>query len=424
MPMNTPTQSQPSCNDPSEPDALTVDAAVDKIVADINPISAFEQLPIRDSLGRVLFADLHSPMDVPGHHNSAMDGYALAAEDLPESGRKSFEVVATVFAGQPFSGDLKKGQCLRIMTGAMLPDAVDTVVIQEDVQRIDETRVEIGAGHRKHQNIRFRGEDIRKDAVVLARGKTLRAADLGVLASLGVNEVQVFRKPHVSFFSTGDELKSLGETLDKGEIYDSNRYSLFGMLSDCKVEIFDLGVVRDDPQQLQKTLQQAAAHSDVVLTSGGVSVGDADYIKPILQQIGQMEFWKILMKPGRPLTFGKIDKALFFGLPGNPVAVMVTFYQFVLPALKRLQGSEQILPLQLPAVALDDIRKTPGRKEFQRAVATLNEQGVLQARLTGRQGSGILTSMSEANAFMVLPEQSGSIQKGDTVMVELFTNYR
>jgi len=421
--MNKTIDKQPSCNDATETAAITVDVAVQKILQQIEPLADFTQLNLRQCLNRILFEDILSPFDVPGHDNSAMDGYALASADLPDQATKTFSVIGTAFAGKPFEGKIESGQCVRIMTGAIVPESADVIVIQEDVNVIDDLTIEVGAGHRMHQNIRFSGEDIKQGAVVLPRGHQIQAADLGVLASLGVNEVKVFRKPRVSFFSTGDELKSIGEPLNKGEIYDSNRYSLFGLLSDCDVDLIDLGVVRDDPNSLRQTLLSAAASSDVVLTSGGVSVGEADFIKEILQQIGQMDFWKILMKPGRPLTFGQIDNALFFGLPGNPVAVMVTFYQFVLPALKKMQGKIQPQKLRLQAISQSNIRKNPGRKEFQRAIVSNHTDGHLQVELTGRQGSGILTSMSQANCFIVLPEQSGSIEVGDRVEVELFKLY-
>ncbi len=421
--MNKTIDKQPSCNDATETAAITVDVAVQKILQQIEPLADFTQLNLRQCLNRILFEDILSPFDVPGHNNSAMDGYALASADLPELATKTFSVIGTAFAGKPFDGTIESGQCVRIMTGAIVPESADVIVIQEDVNVIDDQTIEVGSGHRIHQNIRFSGEDIKQGAVVLPRGHQIQAADLGVLASLGVNEVKVFRKPRVSFFSTGDELKSIGEPLNKGEIYDSNRYSLFGLLSDCDVDLIDLGVVRDDPDSLRQTLLSAAASSDVVLTSGGVSVGEADFIKSILQQIGQMDFWKILMKPGRPLTFGQIDNALFFGLPGNPVAVMVTFYQFVLPALKKMQGKIQPQKLRLQAISQSNIRKNPGRKEFQRAIVSNHADGYLQVELTGRQGSGILTSMSQGNCFIVLPEQSGSIEVGDRVEVELFKLY-
>ncbi|MBT4076537.1 MAG: molybdopterin molybdotransferase MoeA, partial [Gammaproteobacteria bacterium] len=292
-----------------------------------------------------------------------------------------------------------------------------------DIQLLDSSSIEIGSGHKKNQNFRYAGEDIKSGSTVFAKGHAIKAADLGVLASLGINEIKVVRKPRVSFFSTGDELKSIGDTLVKGEIYDSNRYSLYGLLSDCDVDIIDMGAVIDDPDTIRQTLLSAAACSDVILTSGGVSVGEADYIKGVLQEIGNMDIWKIAMKPGRPLTFGQIDNSMFFGLPGNPVAVMVTFYQFVKPALNKIKGMPLKAPLSLKATSLSSIRKNPGRREFQRAIASTDENGNLQVALTGKQGSGILTSMSQANCFIVLTEKRGSVEQGDQVDIQFFELY-
>lgn len=413
----------PSCNDAFEKDAISVADAVERILQKTRAVGEYQRLHIREALNRVLFSDILSPMDVPAHDNSAMDGYALAIASLPQHKTKTFEVAGTAYAGTPYAGDCGPNECVRIMTGAMMPKNTDTIVIQEQVIVKDSASVEIGTGHRKHQNVRFSGEDIRAGTPVLAKGVTIKPADLGVLASLGINECSVYRKPRVSFFSTGDELKSIGDTLGKGEIYDSNRYSLFGLLSACNVEIIDMGVVKDDPVSIRQALLDAASCSDLVLTSGGVSVGEADYIKDILQEIGNMDFWKIAMKPGRPLTSGKIGDALFFGLPGNPVAVMVTFYQFVMPGLKKLCGMSRSNPLPFRAKCISAIRKNPGRCEFQRAIASVDEHGLLQVELTGKQGSGILTSMSRANCFIVLPEESGSVQPGDEVTLEFFEHY-
>ncbi len=414
---------QPSCNTSVEPGVITVPEAVSNILGKTQSITDFTRLHIRECLKRVLFDDVKSPIDVPGHDNSAMDGYAIAGDDLPVVGSKTFKVIGIAYAGQPFTGSCRQNECVRIMTGAMVPENTDTIVIQEDVQLLDTDTIEIGSGHKKNQNLRYAGEDIKTGSTVLAKGTIIKAADLGVLASLGINEINVVRKPRVSFFSTGDELKSIGQTLQKGEIYDSNRYSLYGLLSDCEVDIIDMGAIKDEPDSIRETLLSAAACSDVILTSGGVSVGEADYIKDILQQIGSMDIWKIAMKPGRPLTFGKINNSTFFGLPGNPVAVMVTFYQFVKPALKKIKGmiSEQTLTLQ--ARSLTTIRKNSGRREFQRAIASTDETGRLQVTLTGKQGSGILTSMSQANCFIVLNEESGNIEKGDQVDIQFFEFY-
>ncbi len=416
-------QKQPSCNDPFETGMIPVAAAVEQILSHTRSLDGFCQLPLRDCLGRVLYQSVKSPINVPAHDNSAMDGFAMRSEDIPAQGEASLIPVGSALAGRPFEGACNKGECVRVMTGAIVPQGTDTVVIQEDIEQHEDGSVLIDHHNRQHQNIRFAGEDIKQDAVVLEAGHRISAADLGVLASLGVAELKVTRKPRVSFFSTGDELKSIGQSLNKGEIYDSNRYSLFGLLSQCHVDIIDMGVVRDDPQELQAALRQAAQHSDVILTSGGVSVGEADFIKPVLQSIGAMQFWKIAMKPGRPLTFGHIDDALLFGLPGNPVAVMVTFYQFVLPCLKKLSGQKYQPPRRFAARCESAIRKKPGRREYQRAVAQNDAYGHLSVRLTGRQGSGILTSMKIANCFLVLDEESGAVEAGDEVMVEFFHDY-
>jgi len=414
---------QPSCNDDFEVGAIRVEDAVLRILEKTTPVDGFQRLALRDTLNRVLYRDLISPMNVPSRNNSAMDGYALASSSLPVAGNRSFRVAGAAYAGQPWRGRLGGDECIRIMTGAMMPPDTDTVVIQEQVTLFDDGRVEIGQGHRQHQNVRFAGEDIKQGNAVLAQGTRIGPAELGVMASLGINECEVYRRPRISFFSTGDELRSLGETLREGDIYDSNRYTLFGLLSRCEVDIIDMGVVRDDPDALRQALLGAAANSDVVLTSGGVSVGEADYIKDILHDIGAMDFWKILMKPGRPLTSGRIGDALFFGLPGNPVAVMVTFLQFVMPCLTRLAGGEYRRPIAVPAISLGAIRKNPGRREFQRAIASTGDDGRLQVRLTGKQGSGILTSMSRANCFVVLPEEQGAVSVGDTVQVEFIDSY-
>ncbi len=412
-----------SCLDPFEEGAITVASAVEQILAASRLSGGLEKLALRDCLGRCLAEDIISPLAVPAHNNSAMDGYALHSDGLDNDEVKQFRVVGEAYAGSPYHGNVGRSECVRIMTGAILPEQTDSILIQEQVTPVEDNTIETTRAIHPRQNVRFAGEDIQQGAPVLERGHVIKPADLGIIASLGVSECKVFRRPRVSFFSTGDELKSIGETLGAGEIYDSNRYSLFGLLSASGVDIIDMGVVRDDPDSLREALLLAAANSDVVLTSGGVSVGEADYIKDILQQIGDMTLWKILMKPGRPLTFGNIDNALFFGLPGNPVAVMVTFYQFVLPCLKKLAGKPDKPVPGFTAVSLSEIRKNPGRREFQRGIASTDEQGDLQVELTGRQGSGILTSMSKANCFIVLDEDSASIGKGDRVRIEFFAGY-
>jgi len=400
--------------------SLTVNEARERILETVTPLSGSTQLPLRDALGRTLAEDIYSPLNIPGHTNSAMDGYALAGDDLPAEHPLDFKVIGTAYAGKPFSGTCNRGEAVRIMTGAPLPAGTDTVVMQEQVLRLADERIRIDVGHKRGQNVRQAGEDIPAHSQVLAQGRKLTPADLGVIASLGVAEVKVRRRPRVAFFSTGDELCSIGQPLQEGQVYDSNRYTLFGMLNSLGVDILDLGVVSDDPQALREAFKSAIAMADVLITSGGVSVGDADYVKEILEELGSIGFWKIAMKPGRPLAFGRLGETLFFGLPGNPVAVMVTFLQFVTPALHYLESGQPYTPLTIKATAGCNLRKRPGRFEFQRGILSYNEQGGLSVTTTGSQGSGILTSMSRADCFILLNEESAGMNKGDLVDVQPF----
>ena len=408
-----------SCADPESPETLTVAEARERILAGITPIASSERLALRNGLHRFLAEAVVSPIDVPGHTNSAMDGFALRAEDLPGE-RTDLKLIGTAYAGTPFPGHCERGECVRIMTGAPMPVGTDTVVMQEQALEIGEDRIRIGQGHRPGQNVRQAGEDIARNAVVLDAGRRLTPADLGILSSLGFAEVSVYRRPRVAFFSTGDELRGVGEVLNEGEIYDSNRYSLYGMLHRAGVEALDLGVVRDDPEALRRAFREAAATADVVISSGGVSVGSADYTKTILQECGKIAFWRIAMKPGRPLTFGRLDEALFFGLPGNPVAVMVTFYQFVLPALQWLASGRAYQPFTLQARSQGRIRKRAGRFEFIRGEMQQEEDGGISVTALGQQGSGILTSMSQGNCFILLDERCEGVEAGDQVTVQPF----
>lgn len=414
----------PSCADAADPNSLPVEAARRRILDEIQPLAAGEILPLRGAIGRVLADDVRAPIDVPAQTNSAMDGYALRGTDLDDQGAAELRVVGEAFAGRPYAGALGQGECVRIMTGAPMPPNSDTVVMQEKARAQGPSdRVLFAPGQRPGQNVRQAGEDLSRGAVALPVGRRLTAADLGLLASLGRPEVPVRRRPRVAFFSTGDELCSLGETLADGQIYDSNRYSLFGMLQGLGVETRDLGVVPDDPVALREALLEASADCDMVLTSGGVSVGEADHVKQVLCELGSMAFWKIAMKPGRPLTFGRLGAAWFFGLPGNPVAVMVTFYQFVQPALRRLMGESTLLPITFKATALERIAKRPGRTEFLRGILQPGNDPAdagPQVRKAGKQGSGILKSMSLANCFIVLPPECDGVEPGDDVPVQPF----
>ncbi|MEJ2390174.1 MAG: molybdopterin molybdotransferase MoeA [Gammaproteobacteria bacterium] len=414
---------QTSCADDIDTESLRVSEARQRILESIRPIHEYEKLPIRSALDRILHTPIISPINVPPHRNSAMDGIAVMSTDLPESGSHDLNVIGTAYAGVAYKGQCLAGQCVRIMTGAPMPQGTDTVIMQEHVESLGDNRVRIFANHRPGQNVRQIGEDIRKDGEVLKAGRRLTPADLGVLASLGIGEVQVLRRPRVAFFSTGDELRSIGEVLGEGEIFDSNRYSLYGMLRQLDVEILDMGVVRDKPDALRERLTHAAAVADVVITSGGVSVGDADYIKQILSELGEIGFWKIAMKPGRPLTFGQLGSTHFFGLPGNPVAVMVTFYQFVQPALQYLASGIYKHSLTLQATCISDLNNRPGRFEFQRGILTQTADGHFEVDKAGKQGSGILTSMSHANCFILLGEERETVKAGDKVTVQPFAIY-
>jgi molybdopterin molybdotransferase len=414
-----------SCADDYDPNSMSVEKARETIHRFLTPVAATERVAIRAALGRVLAETIVSPIDVPGHRNSAMDGYACRYDELGAQSSVRLKVVGTAFAGKPYVGAMGAGECVRIMTGAVMPPEADTCVMQEVVTRTGDVAeipaAQIAKIKFKGQNTRDRGEDIKEGAVVFSKGRLIRAAELGLLASLGVNELSVYRKLRVAFFSTGDELKSIGQPLGLGDIYDSNRYTLFGMLQKLGCEVMDMGVVVDEPAALEAAFATASGAADVVMTSGGVSVGEADYIKLMLDKMGEVLFWKIAMKPGRPLAYGKIGNAHFFGLPGNPVSVMVTFYQFVQDALKTLQGRSETAPQVLFKASLTTpIKKAPGRTEFQRGTVTQRPDGTLQVAVTGDQGSGILTSMAAANCFIVLATDVGNCDTGAMVDVQLF----
>jgi molybdopterin molybdotransferase len=408
-----------SCTSGYDPDALPVAKANEVIRSFITPISGIEKLPVRAALGRVLARDIVSPIDVPSHDNSAMDGYAVRNDDLGVHMPVTLSEIGTAYAGKEFAGEVGRGECVRVMTGAVMPKNTDTVVIQEAVA-VDGRRISIPPGQEPGQNRRLAGEDLRKGKPALKAGTLLRPAELGLIASLGLGEVSVRRKLKVAFFSTGDELVSVGKKLKAGEVYDSNRYTLWGMLQRLGCEVIDLGVVRDDPKRLEAAFRKAAASADAVVTSGGVSVGEADFTKQMMAKLGEVVFWKIAMRPGRPMAFGRIrtrgKAAYLFGLPGNPVAVMVTFYHFVRGALLHMMGrTDTALPL-LRARSETAMRKKPGRTEYQRGILEIKNGG-WSVRLTGAQGSGILHSMTEANCFVVLGHEQGGVKAGDYVDV-------
>ncbi len=408
-----------SCTSDYDPDALPVAKANEVIRSFVHPVSGVEKLRVRAALGRVLAKDVVSPINVPSHDNSAMDGYAVRNDDLGAGEPVTLTEIGTAYAGREFTGEVRRGECVRVMTGAVMPKNTDTVIMQEAVN-VEGKRVTIPAGQERGQNRRLAGEDLQKGKAALTAGRMLRPADIGLIASLGIGEVSVRRKLKVAFFSTGDELVSVGKKLKAGNVYDSNRYTLWGMLTRLGCESTDLGVVRDDPKELEAAFRKAAAVADAVVTSGGVSVGEADLTRQMMAKLGEVVFWKIAMRPGRPMAFGRIRargrSAYLFGLPGNPVAVMVTFYHFVRGALLTMMGrTDADLPL-LRAKSETAMRKKPGRTEYQRGILEL-KNGEWGVRLTGAQGSGILRSMSEANCFVVLGHDQGAINAGDYVEV-------
>jgi molybdopterin molybdotransferase len=419
--MNDPVQNLQalSCADDYDPNSMPVAKAREVIARFLSPVTAAERVNVRAALGRVLAEDVVSPLNVPAHDNSAMDGYAVRSADLKNDGEVTLKNVGSSFAGAPFKGTVAAGQCVRIMTGGVMPAGTDTIVMQEHV-KADKDRVTLGRGHKKGQNLRRAGEDLKVGQVALKRGLALRPAEIGLISSLGIGEVAVYRKLRVAFFSTGDELVSIGAQPAEGQIFDSNRYTLHGMLTRLNCEVLDMGVVRDDPKLLERAFHDAAAAADVVITSGGVSVGEADFVKDLLNQLGEVVFWKIAMKPGRPLAYGKIGAAHFFGLPGNPVSVMVTFYQFVRDALLVLSGRDPVPTLPTFKVpCTSTLKKAPGRTEFQRGILTQDATGNWSVRVTGEQGSGILRSMSEANCFIILATEQGNVTPGTLVEVQV-----
>ena len=408
-----------SCTSDYDPDALPVAKANEVIRSFVHPVSGVEKLRVRAALGRVLAKEVVSPINVPSHDNSAMDGYAVRNDDLGAGEPVTLTEIGTAYAGREFTGEVRRGECVRVMTGAVMPKNTDTVIMQEAVN-VEGKRVTIPARQERGQNRRLAGEDLQKGKAALTAGRMLRPADIGLIASLGIGEVSVRRKLKVAFFSTGDELVSVGKRLKAGNVYDSNRYTLWGMLTRLGCESTDLGVVRDDPKELEAAFRKAAAVADAVVTSGGVSVGEADLTRQMMAKLGEVVFWKIAMRPGRPMAFGRIRargrSAYLFGLPGNPVAVMVTFYHFVRGALLTMMGrTDADLPL-LRAKSETAMRKKPGRTEYQRGILEL-KNGEWGVRLTGAQGSWILRSMSEANCFVVLGHDQGAINAGDYVEV-------
>lgn len=399
---------------------LSVSEVRQHIINDIKAIDGIERVDLHHALGRILAEDVIATFNTPPCDNSCMDGYAFHSREITDNNSLLLKVVGQSFAGHIYTGEINPDEAIRIMTGAQVPAGVDTVVMQEHTEKPDENTVLITTIPRPFANVRKAGDDLTTGQIFLSKGKKLSPTDLAFLATQGIAEVIVKRNLKVAFFSTGDELRSIGETLGEGDIYDSNRYSIYGLLKNMDIDIIDMGVIKDDRQAIEDAFNTAASAADAVITSGGVSVGEADYVKETLEKLGQINFWKISMKPGKPLAFGTIGDSLFFGLPGNPVSVIATFYQFVQPALKRMKGQDIILPMVVKAKTTEFLKKRPGRTDFQRGILEQAESGELTVRNAGTQASHVLTAMSNANCFIVLPAESGSVEIGEMVDVQPF----
>jgi len=392
--------------------------ALVSILANLTPVKGTKEISLLDALGRVLAEDIISTINVPAHNNSAMDGYALRAEDLKQS--KTFKLAGSIHAGEIFAGNIEQFACVRIMTGAPVPQELDFVVPQEYVVFDKKNQTVEIKQYTGGSNVRKAGEDLSIGSVALHAGRKLGASDIGLLASLGLSKVSICRKLKVGFFSTGDELIEPGEYLLPGKIYDSNRYSVIAMLKNLRVKPLDLGIVKDEPAAIRKVFLQAADSADVILTTGGVSVGDADYVKQVLNEIGQIDLWRLNIKPGKPLAFGKINQAYFFGLPGNPASAAVVFYKIVKPVLKTLMGqTRNIFSPDFKARVLNDINKTSSRMEFMRGILNF-EQDEPAVNVPANQGSGILSSMSKADCLVILNENTKNVKAGDIVDVQPF----
>ncbi|MCO4797871.1 MAG: molybdopterin molybdotransferase MoeA [Colwelliaceae bacterium] len=404
----------------SAPGLLPFEQALNNMLNVIEPITDIEQISLESALGRILAQDVRSPVNVPPNDNSAMDGYAFSYQSLALN--KEMTLVGRSMAGAPFQGKCKLGECVRIMTGAKIPDDCDTVEMQENCQATGE-KITFLSTRSLADNVRSKGEDIAVEQTVFFSGRELTTVDIGVLASLGIQKVCVYRKLKVALISTGDELKKPGQLLNVGDIYESNSYFLTAILSKLGAEIIDFGIIEDIEKSIFKAFKKADEIADVVISSGGVSVGDADYTKTVLEELGEIEFWKIAMKPGKPFAFGTLPNSYFFGLPGNPVSALVTAHQLALPALLKMQNSHFIKPLLIPAKTKTSLRKSPGRMDFQRGIIENTESGELVVTTTGSQGSGILTSMAAANCYIVLAAEQGRVEAGEWVKVQMFDKY-
>lgn len=401
----------------AQPGLLPYEQALFRMLESIKPIKEIQRVNVTDANNFVLANDIVSPVNVPPHHNSAMDGYAYAQSSLELD--SALKLIGKSFAGAPFKGEVKVGECIRIMTGAKLPDSCDTVQMQENCL-VNGDDVEITLSTQLGQNIRYRGEDVSQSQLVYSKGHKLTAADIGMLTSIGVVEVDVFRPVRVAIVATGDELKKPDEVLGEGDIYESNSSFLAPMLRKMNCEVIDLGIIEDDIDKIREAFIKANEQADVVISSGGVSVGEADYTKTVLDELGEIEFWKIAIKPGKPFAFGQMSDSIFFGLPGNPVSALVTFYHLSVHGICKLQNATPIARQSFNVKTSTVLRKSPGRADFQRGILSTNEAGELTVESTGAQGSGILSSIAKANCFIKLEQERGRVEIGESVTVELF----
>jgi len=422
---NKPMPEQAKRNNPivdccSAPGLLPFEHAMTNMLAQITPVHEHETLTIEAALNRVLANDIVSPVNVPPHNNSAMDGYAFAATSLQKS--KTLLLAGRSMAGSPYVGECQAGQCIRIMTGAKMPIGCDSVEMQENCL-LDGNKITFAQEKALGSHVRYAGEDIIINQPVFTKGQRLSAIDIGMLASLGIAKVNVFRKLKVALISTGDELKSPGQTLTEGDIFASNAHFLTGLLTKLNIEIIDFGIIKDDKLAIESAFKQADELTDAIISSGGVSVGDADYTKEVLDNLGEIGFWKIAMKPGKPFAFGKLPNSIFFGLPGNPVSALVTAHQLALPALVKMQNAQPIKRVTINVKTATELKKSVGRMDFQRGVLTINDQGETVVNSTGSQGSGILSSIAKANCYIVLEARRGKVTAGEMVKIELFDQY-
>ena len=404
-------------NNCDAPGLLPIPQAINNMLSAISTINSFELINLIEANNRVLAEDILSTVAVPPANNSAMDGYAIATESLKHS--DTLELLGTSLAGQPFSGRLTKGGCVRIMTGAIIPEGANAVVMQEQTEQHG-NQIKFVHTPCSGENIRLAGEDIPRDSVVIKKGTLLTPAHLSLIASVGVAKCRVFSKPKVAVIATGDELTPPGQALQQGGIYESNRFALRGLLENFGADMVDLGIIEDNPEALEKAFEQADKNSDLIISSGGVSVGDADYVKDVLHNLGNIDFWKVAIKPGKPFAFGKLNHAWFCGLPGNPVSSFVTFEQLVSPLLAKLSGQGEYEKLELIATTEGKLRKRPGRADFQRGIYRIDENGNLLVKANGKQGSGIMSSVANANCYILLDKDSDDVAEGTPVVIQPF----